>query len=157
METFVQAHEVAIRLAFFFAIFAIMATWEVLAPRRALTVSKAVRWVNNLGLVAFNTVLLRLLFPAAAVGMAAFTTDQGWGLLNYFQAPAWLAIPIAVIAMDFVIWLQHVMVHAVPALWRLQSRFCRAAADLRARRGFGRPSVARGGVGLSGTGRALSW
>jgi sterol desaturase/sphingolipid hydroxylase (fatty acid hydroxylase superfamily) len=96
-----------------------MATWEVLAPRRALTVSKAVRWVNNLGLVAFNTVLLRLLFPAAAVGMAAFTTDQGWGLLNYFQAPAWLAIPIAVIAMDFVIWLQHVMVHAVPALWRL--------------------------------------
>jgi sterol desaturase/sphingolipid hydroxylase (fatty acid hydroxylase superfamily) len=119
LETFVQAHEVAIRLAFFFAIFAIMATWEVLAPRRALTVSKAVRWVNNLGLVAFNTVLLRLLFPAAAVGMAAFTTDQGWGLLNYFQAPAWLAIPIAVIAMDFVIWLQHVMVHAVPALWRL--------------------------------------
>ena len=119
METFVQAHEAAIRLGFFLGIFAVMAVWEVLAPRRALTVSKAVRWVNNLGLVAFNTVLLRLLFPAAAVGMAVFATDQGWGLFNYFQTPAWLAIPTAVMAMDFVIWLQHVMVHAVPALWRL--------------------------------------
>ena len=92
---------------------------EVLAPRRALTVSKAVRWVNNLGLVAFNTVLLRLLFPAAAVGMAVFATDHGWGLLNHFQVPFWLSVPGAVIAMDFVIWLQHVMVHAVPVLWRL--------------------------------------
>ena len=119
METFVQAHEVAIRLGFFLGIFAVMALWEVLAPCRALTVSKAVRWVNNLGLVAFNMLLLRVLFPAAAVGMAAFAADRGWGLLNYFQTPAWLAIPIAVITMDFVIWLQHVMVHAVPALWRL--------------------------------------
>ena len=44
---------------------------------------------------------------------------NGWGLLNHFQVPFWIAVPIGVIAMDFVIWLQHVMVHAVPALWRL--------------------------------------
>jgi sterol desaturase/sphingolipid hydroxylase (fatty acid hydroxylase superfamily) len=119
LETFVQTHEAAIRLGFFLGIFAAMALWEVLAPRRALSVSKALRWVNNLALVAFNTLLLRLLFPAAAVGMAVFAADQGWGLLNYYGIPAWLAIPIAVSAMDFVIWLQHVMVHAVPALWRL--------------------------------------
>lgn len=119
METFVQAHEAAIRLGLFFGIFAVMAVWEVLAPRRDLTVSRAVRWVNNLGLVAFNTVLLRLVFPAAAVGMAAFAADQGWGLLNHFRVPFWLSVLVAVISMDFVIWLQHVMVHAVPALWRL--------------------------------------
>ena len=119
MDTFVQAHEVAIRLGFFLGIFAIMAVWEVVAPRRALAVSKAVRWVNNLGLVVFNTVILRLLFPAAAVGMAAFAANQGWGLLNHFEVNAWLAVPVAVVAMDLVIWLQHVMVHAVPALWRL--------------------------------------
>jgi len=119
VETFVQVHEAAIRLGLFLSIFAIMALWEVSAPRRALTVSKAVRWGNNLGLVAFNTILLRLLFPAAAVGMAAFASDQGWGLLNHFRIPAWVAILAAVIAMDFVVWLQHIMVHAVPALWRL--------------------------------------
>ena len=119
METFIQAHEATIRLGFFLGVFAAMALWEVLSPRRALTVSKLVRWMNNLGLVAFNTFLLRLLFPAAAVGMAAFSAEQGWGLLNHFGVPVWLALPVAVIAMDFVIWLQHVMVHAVPALWRL--------------------------------------
>jgi sterol desaturase/sphingolipid hydroxylase (fatty acid hydroxylase superfamily) len=119
LDTFVQAHEAAVRLGFFIGIFAVMALWEVLAPRRALTVSKALRWANNVGLVVFNTVLLRLLFPAAAVGMAAFAAEQGWGLLNHFAVPFRIAVPIAVIAMDFVIWLQHVMVHAVPALWRL--------------------------------------
>jgi len=119
MDAFVQAHEAVIRLGFFLGIFAVVALWEVLAPRRALTVSRALRWGNNIGLVALNTVLLRLLFPAAAVGMAAFAAEQGWGLLNYYQLPFWLAVPLAVIVLDFVIWLQHVMVHAIPALWRL--------------------------------------
>ncbi|MGB5202466.1 MAG: sterol desaturase family protein, partial [Sedimenticolaceae bacterium] len=119
MDTFLQTHEAAIRLGFFIGIFAIMALWELWAPRRVLTVDKAIRWANNLGLVALNTFLLRLLFPAAAVGMAALADDQGWGLLNHFQVPVGLAIPLAVIVLDFVIWLQHVMVHAIPALWRL--------------------------------------
>jgi hypothetical protein len=66
LDTFVQGHVAAIRLGFFFGIFAVMALWEMLAPRRTLTVSKIVRWVNNLTLVVLSTVLLRLLFPAAA-------------------------------------------------------------------------------------------
>jgi sterol desaturase/sphingolipid hydroxylase (fatty acid hydroxylase superfamily) len=119
MQEFIEANEAGIRLSFFLGIFAVMAVWEMLSPRRALTVSKAVRWANNLGLVALNTLLLRLLFPAAAVGMAAFTADQGWGLLNHFQVPFWPAVVLSVVAMDFVSWLQHVMVHAVPLLWRL--------------------------------------
>lgn len=119
MDLFIAAHEAAIRLSVFLGLFAVVALWEVWAPRRTLTVSKAVRWMNNLGLVALNTILLRLLFPAAAVGMAAFATAQGWGLLNHFQVPFGISVVITVIAMDFVIWSQHVMVHAVPALWRL--------------------------------------
>lgn len=118
-EQSVLANEPAIRLAFFLGVFAAVALWEVAAPRRALTVSKALRWTSNLGLVALNTVLPRLLFPLAAVGVAAFAAENGWGLLNHFQVPFLLAVPLAVVAMDFVIWLQHVMVHAVPALWRL--------------------------------------
>jgi sterol desaturase/sphingolipid hydroxylase (fatty acid hydroxylase superfamily) len=78
-----------------------------------------VRWVNNLSLVFLNSLVLRLIFPAAAVGVAVFTTNHGWGLLNYYELPILLAVLIAVIAMDFVIYLQHVLVHAVPTLWRL--------------------------------------
>jgi sterol desaturase/sphingolipid hydroxylase (fatty acid hydroxylase superfamily) len=118
-EQFVLANEPAIRLSFFLGVFAAVALWEVAAPRRALTVSKLLRWSSNLGLVVLNTVILRLIFPLAAVGVAAFAAENGWGLLNHFQVPFWVAVPLAVVAMDFVIWLQHVMVHAVPALWRL--------------------------------------
>jgi sterol desaturase/sphingolipid hydroxylase (fatty acid hydroxylase superfamily) len=119
LDTFIQAHEATLRLAAFFGIFALMALWELHAPRRALTVSKALRWGSNLGLLMLNTILLRLLFPVAAVGLAATAATQGWGLLNHFAVPFWVALPLAVIAMDLVIWLQHVLVHAVPALWRL--------------------------------------
>ena len=118
-EQFVLANEPAIRLGFFFGVFAIVALWELAAPRRVLTVSKTLRWSSNLGLVVLNTVVLRLLFPLAAVGVAAFASENGWGLLNHFQVPWVIAVPLAVIVMDFVIWLQHVMVHAVPLLWRL--------------------------------------
>ena len=116
---FVTEYEPAIRLSFFFGIFAVMTWWEIKAPRRALTVSKTVRWVNNLGLVLLNTITVRLLFPAAAVGVAAFAAENGWGLLNYYEVTAAMAVVIAVVAMDFVIYLQHVLVHAVPSLWRL--------------------------------------
>lgn len=116
---FVTQYEVNIRLGFFIGIFAVMALWEMVAPRRALTVSRTVRWANNLGLVFLNSFVLRLLFPAAAVGMAAFTTEQGWGMLNYYQLPLTLSVVLVVITLDFIIYLQHVLVHAVPALWRL--------------------------------------
>jgi sterol desaturase/sphingolipid hydroxylase (fatty acid hydroxylase superfamily) len=116
---FILTHEIAIRLGFFFGIFAIMAVLELVAPRRVETVSKAVRWANNLVLVFLNSFILRLLFPAAAVGMAVFANEQGWGLFNHYDVPFAAAIVLSVVAMDFVIYLQHVLVHAVPILWRL--------------------------------------
>jgi sterol desaturase/sphingolipid hydroxylase (fatty acid hydroxylase superfamily) len=119
LSDFIINNEKIIRLVFFFGILGVMALWEIMAPKRALTVSKSIRWLNNLGLVFFNTALLRFIFPAAAVGMAVFANKQGWGIFNYYEIPFWLAVVVSVIAMDFVIYLQHVMVHAVPILWRL--------------------------------------
>ena len=119
LDALALAHEPIVRFGFFVAIFVAVAAWEGLAPRRAPTLTRVQRWTANLGLVTLNTVLLRLVFPLGAAGMAAFASANGWGLLNHFPVPFWLAVPVAVIAMDFVIWLQHVMVHAVPALWRL--------------------------------------
>ncbi|MCU7959229.1 MAG: sterol desaturase family protein [gamma proteobacterium symbiont of Bathyaustriella thionipta] len=115
----ILGNELPIRLSFFFGIFAVMAIWEIVSPRRALTVSKGIRWANNLGLVFINSFVLRLLFPAAAVGVAVTADQQGWGLLNLYNLPFPVAVIMAVVVMDFVIWLQHVMVHAIPVLWRL--------------------------------------
>ena len=118
-ETWVMANEPLIRMGFFVGVFALMALWETASPRRALLLSRRQRWTANLGLVLLNTVVVRLMFPLAAVGVAALAAERGWGLLNLYAVPLWAAVPLAVVAMDFAIWLQHVMVHAVPALWRL--------------------------------------
>lgn len=118
-DALIMNNEITVRLSFFFGIFAVMAIWELIAPRRALTVSKVVRWTNNLGIVFLNSFVLRLLFPAAAVGVAAFAAEHGWGLINYIQLPYLVAVLLSVIILDFIIYLQHVLVHAVPALWRL--------------------------------------
>lgn len=119
LESLVRDLEWQLRLGCFVGVFALVGLWEVAAPRRALTLSKAARWLANLEIVVLNTVLLRLLFPAAAVGMALFAQEAGWGLFNVFDVPYWLAVVVCVVVLDFFIWLQHVMFHAIPALWRL--------------------------------------
>jgi sterol desaturase/sphingolipid hydroxylase (fatty acid hydroxylase superfamily) len=77
------------------------------------------RWPNNFGIVVLNTVVVKLLFPVAAVGMAVFAREHGWGLFNAIEVPGALAVVATIILLDLIIYLQHVMVHAVPALWRL--------------------------------------
>ncbi len=119
MEALILNHEPAIRLGCFLGAFALIAVGELLAPRRAPTLTRAMRWPANLGLTALNTLLVRLLFPLAAVGAAAFAAARGWGLLNYLEVPLVLELPVALLALDLLIYLQHVMMHAVPALWRL--------------------------------------
>ena len=84
LEEIVMANEIHVRMGFFFGMLILVGLWEVLAPKRALTVSKTVRWINNLGLVFFNSFILRVLFPAAAVGVATVASYHGWGLFNYF-------------------------------------------------------------------------
>ncbi len=108
-----------LRLSFFLVIFAFMALWEIGLPRRSLTVSKKGRWYNNLGIVFFDTLALRLVLPAAALAVAVAAERAGWGLLNYLELPKILSIIIAVFVLDLVIYLQHLMFHAVPLLWRL--------------------------------------
>ncbi len=119
MTEFILGNEAPIRLGIFFGILLLVALWELMAPRRALTESKGLRWVSNLGIVFLNSLVLRLVFPMVAVGMAFLAEERGWGLLNNFAPPYWLSVVISVVALDFVIWTQHVMVHAIPALWRL--------------------------------------
>ncbi len=119
METFVATHEALIRLGSFVGVLAVMGLWETFGARRVPQVSRWLRWANNLALTATGALLLRLVFPAAAVGVAALAKDHGWGLFNLLAAPAWVAIAGSLLLLDLAIWLQHVMFHAVPALWRL--------------------------------------
>ena len=118
METIV-GNEATIRSAVFFGVLVAMALAEVAAPRRRREIPRLLRWSNNLALVVVDTALVRLAFPVLAVGLAVMAQGQGWGLLNVWKVPVWVAIPLAVVLLDLTIYLQHVMFHAVPGLWRL--------------------------------------
>lgn len=119
MTESVLRYEGWLRLGSFAVVLAIMALWELAAPRRRLETSKARRWLRNLGIALLDTLAVRILFPAAAVGFAILASERGWGLLRCGELPYWLAFGLSILALDFVVYLQHVLFHAVPALWRL--------------------------------------
>jgi sterol desaturase/sphingolipid hydroxylase (fatty acid hydroxylase superfamily) len=113
------AYEAWLRLLAFLAVFATMATWETRAPRRDPGLARGQRWPANLGLLLIDGLLVRLLIPTAAVGVALLGEARGWGLLNNLDLPGGLAFVLALLLLDLAIYLQHVLFHAVPALWRL--------------------------------------
>jgi sterol desaturase/sphingolipid hydroxylase (fatty acid hydroxylase superfamily) len=119
MSDWAVSHESTVRLGFFVGVFLLMATWELVFPRRVLSTVRAQRWFTNLAIVVLNTVVLRLLFPAAAIGMAGLAHRRSWGLLNNLELPNWLNFVVSLVVLDLLVYLQHVMFHAVPALWRL--------------------------------------
>ncbi len=111
--------ELVIRLGAFAGVFLVMATWEALAPRRRQAVGRLQRWPANFAVVALDALLIRLVFPAAAVGAAMLAESRGWGLLRMLEAPDAVAVLASVLVLDLVIYAQHVLFHAVPVLWRL--------------------------------------
>lgn len=111
--------EPVIRLSGFLGVFALLAAWELLSPRRTPALRRIDRWPGNLGMVAVDTLVSRVLFPTAAVGLALFAETRGWGLLNHTGLPAWAEIAVAVVVLDLVIYGQHVLFHSVPLLWRV--------------------------------------
>ena len=114
------AAEPALRLSLFVLVLGIVALAEAVAPRRARALPRRARWPANLAIVALSTVLVRVTLPVTAVGMAVIAEERGWGLFHAgLPLPAWAAIALSVVLLDLAIYLQHVLFHAVPLLWRL--------------------------------------
>lgn len=119
METWLTAHETAVRLFAFVSILVAMMVWEFAAPRRPLSLDRSSRWMANLLLAVGNSAIIRLIFPILAVGMAEIAATNGWGLLNAQPLSAWITVPVSLLVLDCLIYGQHVMFHAVSPLWRL--------------------------------------
>ncbi len=121
MSDFILANEPTIRILGFVSVLSVMAVWEILATRRPQTIERRVRvrWPGNLAIVILDTLAVRLLFPLAAVGAAIYASEHGWGLLNLVSLPGWVAVILAILALDLAIYFQHRIFHAVPWLWRL--------------------------------------
>jgi len=111
--------ELTARIAGAALVFALIALWEVLAPRRPWSVGRRGRWPHNLGIVVIDALAVRILIPAAAVGAALLAAGNGWGLFHLLNLRLSLASLLGFLALDLAIYAQHVAFHKVPLLWRL--------------------------------------
>jgi len=107
------------RMITFISVLVLMVLLESLFPRKQRVQPRQPRWLTNLGLVFIDSVVVRLVLPVAAIGVAEFSSDKGWGLLNMLSGPAWLEIIVAIVVLDMLIYWQHVASHLIPALWRV--------------------------------------
>ena len=115
-------NEALIRLGVFLVLFVVLASLEALVPRRVRSQPRSARWMTNWGVTLLNTVTLRLMafaLPLLAVGAAVDAETQGWGLFNSVDLPLWVEVVLVVLILDFAIWLQHLVTHKIPVLWRL--------------------------------------
>jgi sterol desaturase/sphingolipid hydroxylase (fatty acid hydroxylase superfamily) len=115
-------NEAIIRLSVFLGLFITLAAAEFIFPRRARRASQARRWATNWAITILDTLLLRvmaLVAPALAVGVAIDASSNGWGLLNVVDLGFLSELIVAVLVLDFAIWLQHLITHKVPFLWRI--------------------------------------
>jgi len=117
MENLILKNAIIIRSISFLSILVLMGIWEIFAPRRILIAPKNDRWFNNLSLIFLSALVIRLL-PIQAIGMSLFAKENGWGILNNIPLPYWTLVVIGVLCLDFAIYLQHAMFHAIPAFWR---------------------------------------
>uniref|UniRef100_A0A7C4W0W6 Sterol desaturase family protein n=1 Tax=Desulfatirhabdium butyrativorans TaxID=340467 RepID=A0A7C4W0W6_9BACT len=119
LMVFSMTSEAFLRLFCFGALFAVFGIWELLFPRRKRRFTRARRWTSNLGLALIDVLVLRILLPTAAVGIALQAHASGWGLFNNLSLPEPLEMVLAVVLLDLIVYLQHLMFHATPLLWRL--------------------------------------
>jgi sterol desaturase/sphingolipid hydroxylase (fatty acid hydroxylase superfamily) len=122
-ESFLSLPEPVIRLGSFLLIFGVLAVIELAHPRlerpEMLAALKTRRWLTNVGLLVLSSISLRVVFPAAAVGAALWAEASGFGLFRQLGVPAWLAGLAAIVILDFAVWLEHVVSHKLPLLWRI--------------------------------------
>nr|WP_264301948.1 sterol desaturase family protein [Vibrio parahaemolyticus] len=107
------------RLSCFIGVLLLCTLWENKLPRKTLTIKRSFRWLNNLSLVALNSAIIALVMPIAAFQAATIAHDQQWGLFNLLSLPGWLNVLLAVIALDLIIYVQHLVFHRVKPLWKI--------------------------------------
>lgn len=115
--------EPTIRLTVFLTVLIAMAIYELVHPRlerdEMRGALKSKRWVTNLSMVILSSVCLRVIFPAAAVGAALWLEDKNFGLFNLLNIPWFIAGILSFFILDFIVWLEHVVSHKWPILWRI--------------------------------------
>lgn len=104
------------------AVFLSLAGAERIWAKRILSQSRWTRWRTHASFVAINMPLERGVQFLILTGLYALVSGYAggrFGLLQWTLWPVWIEWTIAILALDFAVWAQHVVTHKVPVLWRL--------------------------------------
>lgn len=119
MRDLLLAHEALFRLAAFAGVLGLMLLWEALRPFRPASTDAISRRLTNLGLSVLGALLVRLVLPVAAVGVALWAERSGFGLFNRPGVSPLVAFPVSFVALDLLVYGQHVAFHKIVLFWRL--------------------------------------
>lgn len=109
---------VILRMSIFMGGLLLFLLLELAAPYRRPSVSKLKRWAVNLGMTVFNSLVLRVIYAGAALGVSAYVTANHIGLLYLTPLPYWARVVVTVVFLDLLLWVWHLLNHVVPLFWR---------------------------------------
>jgi sterol desaturase/sphingolipid hydroxylase (fatty acid hydroxylase superfamily) len=119
INTWLLHYQIPLRFAFFVLFFGMLAGWEKHHPWRRLLTSRRLRWTRHLSMNLLSKIILKMLFPFLLVGLAIPIQEKHLGLLNQNPLiPYALKIILGIVAMDFVLYIQHRALHNLTWLWR---------------------------------------
>lgn len=119
MFDYLVENEAQVRASIFIIVLSVMWLSQSLWPRRVFKIKPSVRWFNNMALVFLNSFVVRLIFPAATIGVASWALEQQWGLFSNINWPWYIELILAIVLLDLIIYWQHRLFHKVPLLWAL--------------------------------------
>lgn len=90
-------------------------------PLRRSTESKLIRNARNLTVAGFAAVALQLAEQPIAAPLTKLVERKKIGLLKIFRLPPILELILAVILMDYTLYVWHVLTHKIPFLWRFHA------------------------------------
>ncbi len=108
-----------IRIGIFLLLLILLIIWEIIKPDHKLSVSRKERWISNLMVVFLNNIILRIIFPYSAILFSDIVIENKWGLLQIYNINGYISIILGILVLDFIIYLQHVVFHSIPLLWKL--------------------------------------
>src|SRR2546425_12475886 len=98
--------------------FGALAWLERRRPLRREVEPKLTRTARNLAVAGIGAVALQLTERPVALELAALIERQDLGLLKFLRLPLWLETVLAVVLLDYTLYVWHVLTHKVPFLWR---------------------------------------
>lgn len=76
------------------------------------------RVLRNLAVAGASAVAVQLAEVPVVRPLVELVERRRWGLLPRLGLPSYLEIPLAVVLMDYSLYLWHILLHRVPVLWR---------------------------------------